>query len=91
MAARTPTRLWTTFLGARATALYTVPTVTTGDTCDIGSTGTGDFSKVFFAMSIPDTEGTLAGTELTAATNLTISNSSLTGESVLLLVIGAPL
>jgi len=89
MAARTPTALFKTSGQFRKTCLYTVPNVTTNDTADVGATGTNDFSKVYFAVAIADVEGTLAATTLTEATNLSISTASLTGEDVLLLVIGA--
>lgn len=89
MAARTPTKLYATSGQFRKTVLYTVPNVTTNDTVDVGSTGTNDFSKVYFAAAVADNEGTLAATTLTEATNLSISTASLTGEDVLLLVIGA--
>jgi len=89
MAAKTATKLYSTGTYGRKTNLYVCPNITTNDTVDLGSTGTNDFSKVYFAVAVADLEGTLSATTLTEATNLTISTGSLTGEDVILLVIGA--
>lgn len=86
--ARTATRLYTGGLGVRV-GLYVVPTITTSDTVDLGSTGLNDFSKVFLAYAFAFKDGAYAATSLTAATNLTVSTTSLTGEDVFLFVIGA--
>lgn len=89
MAAKTPTKLYSTGAYGRKTALYVVPNVTTNDTVDLSSTGTNDFSKVYIAVAVPDVAGALAATSLTLATTLTISTASLTGEDVFLFVVGA--
>lgn len=89
MAAKTATKLYQTGTYGRKTALFIVPNVTTNDTTDLGSTGTNDFTKVYFAVAIADVEGALAATTLTEATNLTISTAALTGEDVFLFVVGA--
>lgn len=90
MAARTPTRLFSQGIGAglRA-ALYVVPNVTASDTADVGSTGLNDFTKCYLILGVPLTNSALAVSTYTNATNFTMNTTGLTGEAVLVLVVGA--
>ena len=88
MAARVPVRVASSNTAGLRVALYTVPNVTTSDTADVGSTGLNDFNKVFLALEVGLTNAALAVTTLSNATNLNLAQT-LTGETALLLVIGA--
>lgn len=89
MAARVPVRLFSGNTAGLRAALYSVPNVTTSDTADVGSTGLNDFNKVFLAVQVGLDNAALAPTTLSNATNLVLSQATQTGETSLLLVIGA--
>jgi hypothetical protein len=89
MAAKTPTKLYSTGTYGRKAALYVVPNVTTNDTADIGSTGTNDFTAVYLAVEIADFNAALSSTSLTPATNLSLSVAAVAAQDVYLFVVGA--
>ena len=87
--ARTPTRLFSANTAGLRVALYSVANVTSDDTADIGSSGLNDFTKIFLAVQVGLKNAALTASTLTNATNLTLAQTSLTGEMSILLVIGA--